>query len=179
MAMSTRVVSNKKTIEKPIYYIVRQTDHVEAGAGEIALRGGAGYYLDGVGVAIGVYFNYDEADAAFQRVQCEYDDVVLHTQGIRLKSRNGAGATFSCLRVVDGWLGVLEDGGRQSVVKDGISEVALVLQRIAIDSGYGLAAEFASSLLAVSEKTVLGSDLRYFLCAACAKMGRGEGFYFG
>lgn len=167
---------NKEAVHN-VYYVVQYTDHVEAGAGEIFLRGGAGYALGDIGVAIGVYFDYSEAAAALSRVEKEYESAGLYTSRLE-ENQRGDAAIFSCLRVVEGWLKVLENGESQSIVKEGLRKVSDVLRYIAWESENLLADSFANKLEEIIAGTVLSSDLRYFLCSACDRMSSAESFYF-
>ena len=158
---------------RAVYFVLTETESVQASAGEISLRGGAGYPIDG-GVAFGVYFSLKEAEAATVEISKEYANTYIRNYSIKTLDKKGnLGVIFTSLQLVQGWIDVLEKGGRQSVVKNGLSEISSVLIKKGEDCKDILSFELGEELEEIASKTVFASELRFFLCSACDRI-KGE-----
>ena len=149
---------------KTVYFVVYPTESVEASTSEISLRGGAGYALTGEAVAFGVYFSQDEASGCKDRLCTQYPAVRVKACLFSLKEEGLTNTLYGILRVMDGWIKALENGTRQSVVKNGLAEVAGLVYRVGVESGKTVFCDFSKEILAISEGIVYASELRYLLC---------------
>lgn len=110
---------------KTVYYVVEPTESVAASGGKIALRGGAGYPIAD-GVAFGVYFSEKEAEQIRCRLEGEYSEVMLYPVRLSFHSSEDSFA-YTVLQIVEEWTKILQNGGAQAAVREGLQSVAGLL----------------------------------------------------
>ena len=150
---------------KTVYFVVYPTESVLASTNEISLRGGAGYALADETVAFSVYFSYDDALDVQEKLCANYPTAQVKSCRFALDDRALTNTLYGILQVIDGWINALDDGARQSVVKNGLAEVAGLLHHVGVESGKTIFFDFFQQVLDVSEDIVYASELRYLLCA--------------
>ena len=155
----------RREFSQTVYFAVYSTKSVQAAAGEIALRGGAGYALSEEDVAFGVYFSQESALESVESLRGKYPTAQVKTCEIALGDERLLNTFYGALQVLDGWRNALENGARQSVVKNGLAEVAGVFRRMGAESGKTIFYAFADQTLTASEGIVYAGELRYLLCS--------------
>ena len=163
-------VGRKTTAKvKTVYYVVQATENIEATCSQISLRGGAGYAI-AHGVAFGVYFSESEAELTLRRLESEYSEVSVYPLDVSIVSSVDAFA-YNLLEVVEGWKKVLQNGGAQDTVKEGLQSVAKVLSWRAEKENSPFLLMLSGELKGCLEERVLYVDtLRKFICFGCEQL---------
>lgn len=156
----------KDVCRSAVYFVVHQTESVEAAATDISFRGGAGYVISEDEVAFGVYFTEREALETVENIEDTYPTAIVKQRFVAFADEKTLNTVCACLCIVDGWLDVLENGGRQSVVKNGLNETARVLSRGGESGRNKEVVKIARELEGISQGIVYARELRYFLCWA-------------
>lgn len=154
---------------KTVYYVVEPTESIEASSSQIALRGGAGYAI-AEGVAFGVYFSEGEAAQTCRRLEGEYSQVMLYPVRLCLLSSEDA-FTYNVLEVVEGWTKILQNGGAQATVREGLqSIVELLLWRGKKENSVFLLNLSEELKRRLTEKVLYADALRNFICFGCEQL---------
>ncbi len=156
----------KDVYRTAVYFVVYQTEGVEAAATDISIRGGAGYMISKDEVALGVYFTESEVVETIENIEHSYPTASVKQRFISFADEKTLNTVTACLCIVDDWLDILENGGRQSVVKNGLNEAAMVLSRVGESNRDEGVVEIAKELEGISQRIVYARELRYFLCWA-------------
>ena len=163
-------VGRKTTAKvKTVYYVVQATENIEATCSQISLRGGAGYAI-AHGVAFGVYFSESEAELTLRRLESEYSEVSVYPLDVSIVSSVDAFA-YNLLEVVGGWAKVLQNGGAQATVREGLESVVRQLSWRAKKEKSDFLLMLCEELQGCLEENILYVDaLRRFTCFGCEEL---------
>ena len=169
VGLSLGVKNEEISTVKTLYYVVQKTESVSASSSQIVLRGGAGYAIAD-GVAFGVYFSESEAEQALDRLQEEYSHVIVYPLEVSFLSSEDAFA-YSILEVVEGWTKVLQNGGAQDTVREGLQSVAKLLSFRAEKADSSFLRKLSEELeTRLQEKVLYVAMLRNFICFGCEQL---------
>ena len=166
-------------VVKTVYYVVQATESVGASSSQIALRGGAGYAIAD-GVAFGVYFSESEAEQTLRRLKCEYSQVVVYPLDVSIFSSED-GYAYNVLEIVGGWTEILQNGGAQATVREGLQSVARQLSWRGKKDNSALLLTLCEELKSrLAEKVLYVDALRNFICFGCEQLSvkNGLGIFF-
>ena len=173
-------------IGKSFYFLVSKNTHVEAGAYDIALQGGAGYLLEDNGreyVAWGVYLTEHEAQKV--EVGLREDTITLQKSVEKLyfktpkEKNNGVQVknTLSwlndCIKILDLETKRLENGATQESSKRILSDMQKQFAFMGKEyktqdlSFANVCENAANALETICLSTVFVKDLRYLECELC------------
>ncbi len=154
---------------KTVYYVVQETKSVEASSAQITLRGGAGYAIAD-GVAFEVYFSEEEAKQTLRGLEREYCGIMVYPLELLFLSAEDAYA-YSVLEVVGGWTKVLQNGGAQATVREGLESVVRQLSWRAKKEKSDFLSMLCGELRGCLEENILYVDaLRRFTCFGCEEL---------
>ncbi len=169
VGLSLGVKNKEISTVKTVYYVVEETESVGASSSQIALRGGAGYEIAD-GVAFGVYFSEDEAEQVLGRLQEEYDRVIVYPLSLTFLSAEDS-FVYNVLEVVEGWTKVLQNGGAQDTVKEGLQSAAKLLSFQAEKADSSFLRKLSEVLESrLQEKVLYVATLRNFICFGCEQL---------
>ena len=162
-ALTLWVTTSRTNETKNVYYLVYPTDSVEAVALSVELRGGAGYYLKGEGVALHVYTNMESANDALQGLKKEYSTAFIESRSVWVNTQRKR-VLWQSLGVIERLIVLLQEGCRQSAANNLLNSVVGVLR--ANGESNGLSSLLANELMDIEKDGVFAAELRYFLCSA-------------
>ena len=173
-------------VEKSFYFLVSENPHVQAGAYDAVLDGGAGYLLETDGralVALSVYLNENEA----KRVTSGYGESVsvlaLKTEKLWFKTReekrkqevveSALKRAYNCMELLANEIKRLDNGSTQESTK---RILELIKKQFAFmerehrenyEAFSKVCKDARKELETICAGTVYTKDLRYILCALC------------
>ena len=179
----------KIAIGKTFYFVLSDSEHVEAGAHFVSQNGGAGYVLERSAskyVVYAVYLEKADAESVQAALQTYGDEArivgervdALYVKGNRSKAEEVCG-TFSsfygCIEVLNGEISRLSAGATQQSSKRILAtlrrQFAYLRARYEDREEYAafsdLCASAEAALRESIEGTVLLKELRYLQCAWC------------
>ena len=169
VALSLGVKKNGISTVKAVYYVVQKTESVEASSSQIFLHGGAGYAIAD-GVAFGVYFSESEAEQVLCNLKSEYGKITVYPLEVSFRSSEDVFA-YNVLEVVEGWTKVLQNGGAQDTVREGLRSVAKVLSFRAAKADSSFLRQLSEVLESrLQEKVLYVATLRNFICFGCEQL---------
>lgn len=176
---------------KSFYFLVSETDHVEAGAYDARLNGGAGYLLEYDGreyVALAVYLDGEDGEAVqtamaergentrLLQINAEY--LYFKTRQEKKDSELYTGALnclHSCMQILDREIVRLDKGATQQSSKRVLEVLSKQLEYLGkeYETTYTACAEVCQEtgarLRELASDTIYGKDLRYLLCELSTK----------
>ena len=187
MVYAVRLLSLESVyLGKNFYFLVRQTEHVQAGAYDVRLDGGAGYLLEHDGkeyVVFAVYLREEDGMSVQTGLAKQGEETrLLQATAERLyfkrnKDKKNASLYVGALRVLDGFIQVLSEeiarldkGATQQSVKRILETLArqMEYEKKGHEERYPAYANLCKSaqetLTASICDTVYTNDLRYTLC---------------
>ena len=153
-----------------VFYLVYPTESIEAATETISIRGGAGYAYKEGWVAFGVYFKEEKAGDVLTSLQKEYPTAQVHRRVFSWGNYECWGEAYTVFALIDGWIGVLESGGRQSIVKEGLQKQVELHQYMGQVYDEELMCELALGLEETMQGIVYANEIRLFLCDSCDKV---------
>ena len=169
VALSLGVKKESTSTVKTVYYVLQKTESVEASSSQISLRGGAGYAIAD-GVAFGVYFSESEAEQVLCNLKSEYGKITVYPLEVSFRSSEDVFA-YNVLKVVEGWTKVLQNGGAQDTVKEGLQSVAKLLSFRAEKADSSFLRKLSEALEGrLQEKVLYVAALRNFICFGCEQL---------
>ncbi|MBQ8375169.1 MAG: hypothetical protein IJX98_06340 [Clostridia bacterium] len=161
------------------YFLVYQTDSLQASQSDIRLQGGAGYLMD-TGVAFSVYFEESTAESVRNRIVKDYPTATvkcLKTGNFRLcgsEQRDriiGEYTSFyGVLKSLERTVELLENGQTQNKIKNLLHDLCDWLDYFSRESEVELGKVvqvLSNGLKEAMEGVVYADALRYSLCEAC------------
>lgn len=170
-------------VGKSFYFLVSNTEHVEAGAYDVRLDGGAGYLLDYDGreyVVLAVYLNGEDGravraanDKNTALLQINVDRLFFKDCAEKKKAPLYQGALeclYGCMEVLGLEIDRLDDGATQQSSMQTLGILLKQLRYLALEYQESFApcakvcASAGESLDALLKDTIYAKDLRYLLC---------------
>ena len=173
-------------VGKSFYFILSEDVHIEVGAYESRLDGGAGYLLKYEGeeyIAWSVYLKEEDGitvqaniDTPTKLVKWEVTHLYFKTLGEKKRKRVIKGALnnlYGCIDILSQGIARLDQGSTQVTIR----EILTTLQRQVAYLGKTyqdaypqfskVCAGLQTSLEGLMDTTIYGKDLRYLLCGMC------------
>ncbi len=160
--------NNDKESPYSVYYLIWETDSVQAGSATVEVQGGAGFCMQD-GVAIDVYFSYVEAQRAKSSLESDKEKERVVLQEYKFDTHVSS-VIVTGLRHIKGWQAALQNGAKQSVVRTGLQEIAKTLAFYSKESKDVQAGRIAKELQTLTVGVIYVQELRYFLCDVCETM---------
>lgn len=170
-------------VGKSFYFLVSKTDHIEAGAYDAKLDGGAGYLLEYEGreyVVLAVYLNGEDGRAVHaangedtKLLQMHIDKLFFKSCAEKKKAPLYQGALeclYGCMEVLGLEIDRLDDGATQQSSIQTLGILLKQLRYLALEYQESFSpcakvcASAGESLNALLNDTVYAKDLRYLLC---------------
>ena len=178
-------------VGKSFYFLVSKTEHIEAGAHDAKLDGGAGYLLEYGGreyVALAVYLDGEDGRAVQAAMTANGEDTKLLQMDIDKLFFKGCAekknaplyqgaleCLYGCMEVLGLEIDRLDDGATQQSSMQTLGLLLKQLRYLASEYQTSFAscakvcANAVESLSALLSDTIYAKDLRYLLCDLSAE----------